>query len=103
MATTTATAPIRPTQPATLRDLITEANALAKLAAGYWAAGLMAEWELTDEGVTYRRQVATWNAYVDAVKVERARGRQARVNAREVAKVRAAACPVCTGTHAGEC
>lgn len=44
----------------------------------------------------YNAAVATWNAAIKAK-------RQARLNAVEVAKVRAAACPVCFATHPGEC
>lgn len=47
--------------------------------------------------------IAEWNAIARAVRARRADRRQAKVNAREVAKVRAAACPECFVTHAGEC
>lgn len=41
--------------------------------------------------------IGQWNA------IARADRRQAKINAREVAKVRAAACTECFVTHAGEC
>lgn len=40
-----------------------------------------------------------WNAGVDKIRAER----QRRINAREVSKIRSAACPSCYATHAGEC
>lgn len=55
------------------------------------------------EEARYDREVREYNAAVkvhnDAIKARR----QARVNADEVRKVRAAACPVCYATHPGEC
>lgn len=47
-----------------------------------------------------------WDEYVARLRRQRAAkrdARQARVNAREVAQVRQAACPRCFSTHAGEC
>lgn len=47
----------------------------------------------------YAAYVAEWNRVAAA----RKRAAQAKVNARETAKVRAQACPRCYSTHAGEC
>lgn len=47
--------------------------------------------------------IGEWNTIARAVRARRADRRQAKVNAREVAKVRAAACPTCFASHAGEC
>lgn len=58
--------------------------------------------ELAEEA-RYEREVKAYNKAAREYN-ERARAaRQAKINAREVAKVRAAACPRCTITHAGEC
>lgn len=51
----------------------------------------------------YRLEVRKYNEAVAAYNAKLKDARQARVNARQVAKVRAAACPSCTMTHAGEC
>lgn len=47
----------------------------------------------------YERWATEYNAVVAKIRAER----QARANAREVARVRASACPRCFATHAGEC
>lgn len=47
----------------------------------------------------YAAYVAEWNRVVEA----RRKAAQTRINAREVANVRNAACPRCYSTHAGEC
>jgi hypothetical protein len=49
------------------------------------------------------RLIGEWNTIASAARARRAERRQAKVNAREVAKVRAAACGTCFATHAGEC
>lgn len=52
-----------------------------------------------DVRTAYERWAGEYNAVVARINAER----QARINAREVAKVRASACPSCFATHAGEC
>lgn len=64
-------------------------------------AGMTAEQKA--EVDTYDRQARVWNAEVARQQAEREARLQARKNAREVAAVRAAACPRCFATHAGEC
>lgn len=51
----------------------------------------------------YNLEVRKYNEAVDAYNARLAAAKQARRNARETAKVRAAACPSCFATHAGEC
>jgi hypothetical protein len=51
----------------------------------------------------YDREVDEYNAAVRDYNAAIAAAAQARVNALQVAKVRAAACPRCFATHAGEC
>ena len=47
--------------------------------------------------------IAEWNQIVGAARQACNDRRQAKINAREVAAVKAAACPTCFATHAGEC
>jgi len=58
--------------------------------------------QLADEA-RYEREVDEYNAAVRAYNAAVEAAKQARVNARGVAKVRASACPRCFATHAGEC
>jgi hypothetical protein len=51
------------------------------------------------EETRYDREVRRWNAWVEQQRTL-ARG---RAHDREVARIRQAACPRCTMTHAGEC
>ena len=52
-----------------------------------------------DVRAAYEAWAKEWNALVR----QQREARQRRINAREVAAVRAAACPRCFATHAGEC
>lgn len=49
------------------------------------------------------RILSEWNEIARAVNERIKSRRQAKINAREISKIRAAACPVCFATHAGEC
>jgi hypothetical protein len=49
------------------------------------------------------RLIGEWNTIASAARQHRNDRRQAKVNAREVAAVRAAACPICLATHPGTC
>jgi len=51
----------------------------------------------------YNREVDEYNAAVATHNAAVRDAAQAQVNARDLAKVRAAACPRCFATHAGEC
>lgn len=51
----------------------------------------------------YNREVDEYNAAVATHNTAVRDAAQAQVNARDLAKVRAAACPRCFATHAGEC
>lgn len=55
------------------------------------------------QAAAYNELVDQWNALRNAQLRERAKVVQTRRNARAVAAVRQAACPVCFTTHAGEC
>jgi hypothetical protein len=47
--------------------------------------------------------IVRWNVIITRAKIRNGERRQAKINAREVASIRAAACPVCFSTHTGEC
>jgi Zn finger protein HypA/HybF involved in hydrogenase expression len=55
------------------------------------------------EIAAYDRQVQAWNEACARYREAADARQQARKNAREVAAVRAAACPSCFATHAGDC
>lgn len=58
---------------------------------------------LQDPPFAVRRAYEEWAAEYNAI-IHRARAaRQARINHREIIKIRAQACPRCFTTHAGEC
>jgi hypothetical protein len=57
----------------------------------------------TDAGRAFAAQVDAYNAQVGAYNTALTAERQARINRREVNRVRAAACPRCCATHPGEC
>ena len=53
----------------------------------------------TDVAEAYESWRVEYNAEVAKIRA----ARQARINAREITKIRNAACPSCFATHAGEC
>lgn len=83
----------RATQPG---DVALIANALADALLNRTPEQLAAE-------ARYNAEAAAYNAAADAHNAKVRAARQARINAREVSAIRAAACPRCMSTHPGEC
>jgi len=57
----------------------------------------------SDDFSREEKLIAEHNEIAGRIRAARDARQQARVNAAEVSRVRAAACPVCFSTHAGEC
>jgi len=61
------------------------------------------EWTVSPEGIAFRAAADERNAQVRGYIDGLLREKQARLNRAEAEAVRAAACPSCFATHAGQC